>query len=81
MQATAAAASPAAAANGGGEAPPKPAQQFGFCRGCGSAVELIVPPGDTHWRHVCTSPSCARVDYINPRIEHFSITPSAEASS
>lgn len=57
-----------AAPNGGTEVPPKPAQQFGFCRGCGSAVELVIPEGDTHWRHVCTSPGCARIDYINPRM-------------
>lgn len=47
---------PAAAAGegepAGAEPPPKPKQQFKFCRMCGGALELTLPDGN--WRHVCT---------------------------
>lgn len=37
-----------------------------FCSNCGSAVALIVPPGDNRERHVCSD--CDTVHYVNPRI-------------
>jgi len=37
-----------------------------FCSNCGSAVALIVPPGDNRERHVCNA--CDTVHYVNPRI-------------
>ena len=37
-----------------------------FCSNCGSAVALIVPPGDNRERHVCND--CDTVHYVNPRI-------------
>lgn len=37
-----------------------------FCSNCGSAVALIVPPGDNRKRHVCND--CDTVHYVNPRI-------------
>ena len=47
---------PAAAAGEGGpagtEPPPKPKQQFKYCRMCGGPLELVLPDGN--WRHVCT---------------------------
>ena len=37
-----------------------------FCSNCGSAVALIIPPGDNRERHVCND--CDTVHYVNPRI-------------
>lgn len=36
------------------------------CTQCGTAVELKVPEGDTHERHVC--PACGHIQYQNPLI-------------
>jgi len=37
-----------------------------FCSQCGTAIELRIPDGDTHERHVC--PACAHIHYFNPLI-------------
>lgn len=37
-----------------------------FCNLCGSAVELLVPKGDTLPRHVCGS--CGEIHYLNPKV-------------
>ena len=38
-----------------------------FCSTCGSPrIELRVPDGDTHARHVCAE--CGRVHYVNPKV-------------
>ncbi|MFL6624254.1 MAG: NUDIX hydrolase [Sulfurifustaceae bacterium] len=37
-----------------------------FCSQCGSTVELIVPKGDTHARHVCSQ--CGEIHYLNPKV-------------
>ena len=37
-----------------------------FCSHCGQPVSRLVPDGDTHLRHVCTS--CGTVHYQNPKI-------------
>ena len=37
-----------------------------FCSDCASPVEIRVPPGDTHPRHVCTA--CGTVHYENPKV-------------
>jgi ADP-ribose/FAD diphosphatase len=39
-----------------------------FCRKCGSAMELIVPEGDSKVRSVCTAPACRYHDYVNPKM-------------
>ena len=46
-------------------APPKPRQIASYCRGCGGPVELAIPDGDDHWRHVCQS--CGAVEFYNPK--------------
>lgn len=37
-----------------------------YCNLCGSLLELKIPAGDTHQRHVCSS--CEYIHYLNPRI-------------
>ena len=37
-----------------------------FCTQCGAKVELRIPDGDTHMRHVC--PSCGEIHYQNPKL-------------
>jgi ADP-ribose pyrophosphatase YjhB (NUDIX family) len=37
-----------------------------FCNECGSAVHLIIPPGDHRERFVCTQ--CHRIHYQNPKL-------------
>ncbi len=37
-----------------------------YCSHCGHPVELRIPPGDTHTRHVC--PSCDTIHYHNPKL-------------
>ena len=37
-----------------------------FCSNCGAAVELRIPPGDTHPRYVCRQ--CTTVHYQNPKL-------------
>ncbi len=37
-----------------------------FCSVCGTAVELLTPPGDHLPRHVC--PACGTVHYVNPKV-------------
>jgi ADP-ribose pyrophosphatase YjhB (NUDIX family) len=37
-----------------------------YCNQCGAPVQLLIPPGDTHLRHVC--PSCGNVHYRNPKV-------------
>jgi ADP-ribose/FAD diphosphatase len=37
-----------------------------FCKRCGSAMALAVPPGEEELRHVCTN--CGFVDYHNPKM-------------
>ena len=46
-------------------AEPKPA---GFCRRCGSAMEMRVPAGEREQRLVCTSHRCGWVEYVNPKM-------------
>lgn len=48
-------------------APPlKPKQVAHYCRMCGSKLEVVVPQGDSVYRHVCSS--CTYVDYQNPKM-------------
>ena len=37
-----------------------------YCSHCGAPVDLLVPPGDTLPRHVCTQ--CGLIHYQNPRM-------------
>jgi len=37
-----------------------------YCSECGSAVEVEIPEGDNHPRHLC--PSCGTVHYQNPKV-------------
>lgn len=37
-----------------------------FCSQCGALVNLRVPAGDTHARHVCGA--CQTVHYVNPKV-------------
>lgn len=37
-----------------------------YCTKCGTAVEIRIPEGDTHPRHVC--PSCGEIHYLNPKL-------------
>ncbi len=37
-----------------------------FCSHCGAPVEVRIPPGDTHPRHVC--PACGAIHYQNPKV-------------
>lgn len=37
-----------------------------FCSQCGSTVDLVVPKGDTHARHVCGQ--CGEIHYLNPKV-------------
>jgi ADP-ribose pyrophosphatase YjhB (NUDIX family) len=37
-----------------------------YCSACGSAVDLLVPDGDTIARHVCAR--CGEIHYVNPKI-------------
>ena len=37
-----------------------------YCSGCGNPVELRIPPGDTHPRHIC--PRCGTIHYQNPKL-------------
>jgi ADP-ribose pyrophosphatase YjhB (NUDIX family) len=37
-----------------------------FCSHCGAPVEVRVPDGDTHPRHVC--PACGVIHYQNPKV-------------
>ena len=39
-----------------------------YCRKCGSAMELIIPEGDSRTRSVCTKLDCRYHDYINPKM-------------
>jgi hypothetical protein len=65
----AAAASPATGSSGAKaeQRPAPPLSQAPFCRQCGSPMQVIRPPGDNAWRHVCTSQPCSYVDYFNPK--------------
>lgn len=36
------------------------------CTQCGAKVELRIPEGDSHLRHVC--PQCGEIHYINPKL-------------
>mmetsp|Transcript_904 Transcript_904/g.2773 ORF Transcript_904/g.2773 Transcript_904/m.2773 type:complete len:292 (-) Transcript_904:501-1376(-) len=48
------------------ELPPKPKQLAKFCRVCGGPVQLAIPEGDDHWRHVCQA--CGAVEFYNPKM-------------
>ena len=37
-----------------------------YCTQCGAKVELRVPEGDSHLRHVC--PQCGEIHYLNPKL-------------
>lgn len=37
-----------------------------FCTQCGAKVELRIPEGDSHLRHVC--PQCGEIHYLNPKL-------------
>lgn len=37
-----------------------------YCTQCGAKVELRIPEGDTHVRHVC--PRCGEIHYQNPKL-------------
>ena len=37
-----------------------------YCTQCGTHVELRIPAGDSHLRHVC--PQCGEVHYLNPKL-------------
>ena len=37
-----------------------------FCTLCGAPVDLVVPPGDTLQRHVCSR--CGEIHYRNPKL-------------
>jgi ADP-ribose pyrophosphatase YjhB (NUDIX family) len=49
-----------------------------FCPSCGSAVEQSIPEGDSRPRDICTSPSCGKIHYQNPRIVTGCIVESGE---
>lgn len=53
----------------------KPEQQKVFCRKCGNALSLRIPPGEHVWRNVC--PACGFIDYINPKM----VTPASRSLS
>jgi len=38
-----------------------------FCRACGSRVERRIPEGDSRERDCCTSSTCNRIEYTNPK--------------
>lgn len=37
-----------------------------YCTRCGAKVELRIPDGDTHLRHVCAQ--CGEIHYLNPKL-------------
>ncbi len=37
-----------------------------YCTQCGARVELRIPEGDSHMRHVC--PQCGEIHYLNPKL-------------
>lgn len=37
-----------------------------YCTQCGAKVELRIPEGDTHLRHVCRQ--CGEIHYLNPKL-------------
>ena len=37
-----------------------------YCTQCGTNVELRIPEGDSHLRHVC--PQCGEIHYQNPKV-------------
>ncbi len=37
-----------------------------YCTQCGAKVELRIPEGDTHLRHVCGK--CGEIHYLNPKL-------------
>ena len=37
-----------------------------YCTQCGTHVELRIPDGDSHLRHVC--PQCGEIHYQNPKV-------------
>lgn len=37
-----------------------------YCTQCGAKVELRIPEGDTHLRHVCRE--CGEIHYLNPKL-------------
>ena len=37
-----------------------------YCNQCGAKVELRIPEGDTHLRHVCLQ--CGEIHYLNPKL-------------
>ncbi len=37
-----------------------------YCTQCGAKVELRIPEGDTHLRHVCRQ--CGEIHYMNPKL-------------
>lgn len=37
-----------------------------YCCKCGAPVNLLVPAGDTHFRHVCGQ--CGEIHYLNPKL-------------
>ena len=37
-----------------------------YCNQCGAKVELRIPEGDTHMRHVCLQ--CGEIHYLNPKL-------------
>ncbi len=37
-----------------------------YCTQCGTHVELRIPEGDSHLRHVC--PQCGEIHYQNPKV-------------
>ncbi|MGK0442892.1 MAG: ADP-ribose pyrophosphatase YjhB (NUDIX family) [Pseudohongiellaceae bacterium] len=37
-----------------------------YCSECGETVERVIPEGDDHHRHVCTS--CKTIHYHNPKV-------------
>lgn len=37
-----------------------------YCSKCGAGVELRIPEGDTHLRHVCRQ--CGEIHYLNPKL-------------
>ena len=39
-----------------------------FCPKCGSIVEQAIPEWDNRLRDICTSPSCGKIHYQNPRV-------------
>lgn len=39
-----------------------------YCPKCGSDVEQRIPEGDDRLRDICTSPSCGKIHYQNPRV-------------